>query len=381
MKDERTQGMALVLSGGGARGAYQAGAIKALVKILHKKGIKYPFPIVSGASAGAINAAFMAAWADDLLDAAPRLAEFWTSIHSEQVFRTDLTSLGRIGMRWVRGLMFSGIKRQRSLYSLLDTKPLRHLLDNEIPFWRISDNIKEGFIDAVEITATDYGTSECISFIQTNDPKLNWVRARRRSVATRLGLEHVMASTAIPIFFPPLQIGRRPYGDGCLRNTAPLSAALQLGATKLLIVGVRMVQSAEAELPDTTIVKPTIARVLSVLLNAIFMDALEFDLERTKRINATLDYIPKKAYKEIDLRKIEMLILQPTEDLGLIAGRMFDALPSSIKYLFRGLGSSSEASELVSYLLFEPSYCGYLVELGYNDTLARKDEVLEFFKL
>jgi len=381
VQDTLTRGIGLVLSGGGARGAYQAGAIKALVHILHRKGVKYPFPIISGASAGAINASFIAASADDLPTAVPRLADFWCNLHSDRVFRTDVTSLSQIGMKWLRGLMFGGIRNRTNLYSLLDTKPLRELLDAEIPFWRISDNIKDKYISAIEVTATDYATSEAISFIQTDDPSFGWVRARRRSVSTKIGLEHVMASAAIPVFFPPLQIGRRPYGDGALRNTAPLSPVLELGAHRLIIISVRMAQELDQEVPDSRIVKPTVARVLSVLLNAIFMDALEFDLERTRRINSAIEHVPEESREQIQLKKIDLLVLNPSEDLGTLAGNMFNSLPGAIKYLFKGLGTSSEASELVSYLLFEPVYCSYLVELGYNDTVARTDEIMKFYGL
>lgn len=372
--DAASPGRGLVLTGGGARGAYQAGVIRGLAEIASKRGHAMPFEVVTGASAGAINAAYVAATADHFAAASVKLAEFWGKLHTRDVFHTDVVSLGRIGMQWVADIMLAKLKKTKGARALLDTEPLHHLLGGYIPFERIRSNLDKGALRAFEVTATDYHTSENISFIMTQEGHPGWTRSRRRAVPTDIALEHVMASAAIPLFFPPIEIAGRHYGDGCLRNPAPLSPAIRLGARKLLIIGVRHPKRlAQAE--DAPLHRPTIGRVMGTLLNAVLMDAVEFDIERLTRINSTLHAIPRDLREPMPLKSVDLLVMQPSEDLGAFAASQFSSLPDSMRYLIGGLGNRYEGSEIVSYLLFEPAYCGYLTELGRKDALGRKDEI------
>ncbi len=378
-KDVRSQRKnGIVLSGGGARGAFQAGVVKGLAKISEDKNLQFPFDIITGVSAGAINASYLASTVHEFYTSMRGLAHFWSTITTKQVFHSDFASLGKTGIRWIWDLAAGGIKRDTNIKALLDTQPLRQLLRAKIPFEFLSRNIHRGLIQAVEITALNYATSESVSFVQTDDPSLQWVRAKRRSMQVLLGIDHIMASSALPIVFPPIRIGNLYYGDGSLRNTAPLSASIQLGAEKLFVVGVRKEQEEAKEYNYQTSVKPSLGRVLSVLLNGVLLDAFETDFERVQRMNKTINYISSEKLKEVDLVHIDLFSLKPSEDIGDFAKTQFERLPDSIKYLLRGLGSPNEASELVSYLLFEPEYCGYLVNMGYKDTLAKKDEILDF---
>lgn len=367
----------LVLTGGGARGAYQAGVIQGLGEIAAKRDGKIPFSVITGASAGAINASFVAATADQFCVASGKVSRFWGKLQTRDVFRTDVVSLGRIGMQWAADVLFGRLKKTKGARALLDTEPLRKLLPQYVPFDRIRINIDNKVIRAFEVTATDYQTAENISFIMTRDPNVAWQRSRRRSMPAEIGLEHVLASAAIPLFFPPVELNGRHYGDGCLRNPAPLSPAIRLGARKLLIVGVRHARSAQ-EINATPPMRPTVGRVLSMLLNAILMDAVEFDIERLTRINATLSAIPDDLRPGMPLKPIDLCVIQPTEDLGRYAASQFGRLPDPLQYLIGGLGSRHEASEMISYLLFEPAYTGFLTELGRKDVLARKDEIESF---
>lgn len=367
----------LVLTGGGARGAYQAGVIQGLGEIAAARDGKIPFSIITGASAGAINASFVAATADQFCTSSTKLSSFWGKLRTRDVFRTDVVSLGRIGLQWAADVMFGKLKRTKGARALLDTEPLRQLLPSYVPFDRIRSNIDNGVIRAFEVTATDYQSAENISFIMTRDPNVAWQRSRRRSMPAEIGLDHVLASAAIPLFFPPVEVGGRHYGDGCLRNPAPLSPAIRLGARKVLIVGVRHPRS-PSEMDALPAMRPTVGRVLSMLLNAILMDAVEFDLERLTRINATLSAIPEPLRESMPLKEIDLCVIRPSEDLGQYAASQFGRLPDPLQYLIGGLGSRHEASELISYLLFEPAYTGFLTELGRKDVLARKDEIEDF---
>lgn len=374
--------LGLVLTGGGARGAFQAGALRAIVEISEGMGIPQPFRIIAGASAGSINASYLAATCENLKKSAPYLAEFWKRLHTSQVFRSDLGSISRIAIRWTADLMLGGIGRKSGVKALLDTSPLRDLLEKNIPFDNIRRNLRAGLLSGLEVTATDYGHSATVSFVESSDGYQDWVRIKRYSVPAQIGLDHVMASSAIPLFFPPVEIDGRFYGDGCLRNTAPLSSAIRLGADALLIIGVRRQFTLSDNKPQEVPVKPTVARVLSVILNAILLDAIEIDLERLQRVNGTLDLIPPKKLESarLSLRPVEPLLIRPSEDIGNLAASHFGSLPDSIKYLLHGLGNETEASELVSYLLFEPNYCAHLVEMGYHEAHRQEGAIVKFLQ-
>ena len=366
----------LVLSGGGARGAYQAGVVKAISEITHDLGLPHPTPIVTGVSAGAINAAFIAAHADNFVLCGERLAAAWSSITADRIFRTDALTAGRSGLRFLTDAAIGAFYRKKLARSLLDTSPLGGFLNEYVPFERIDENLANGSLQALAITAMNYTRSTSVSFIHGRSDNGMWERSRRTSEPAKITASHVMASSAIPLFFPPVAVGSDHYGDGCLRNTAPLSPAVHLGADRLLVIGVRKPDSVSANVgPD---IEPSLARVLGVMLNALLLDAIDVDMERLSRINSTIDLIPPTERETYSLHKIDYLWLRPSEDIGLLAGQLFDRLPSVIKYLVGGLGSSKEAAELTSYLLFDPDFCGQLVRSGYEDGMANKAAITAF---
>ncbi len=368
----------LVLSGGGARGAYQSGVLKAVTEITRKMGIRRPLPIITGVSAGAINASYLAATADDLVVGAQQMADIWSKITADQIFRTDALSAGRSGLRLLTDATIGAFYKRKLSRSLLDTAPLRDFLLKTIPFERISSNVESGFLTALGLTAMSYSESNSITFVHGRTNQEMWTRSRRKSERAAITAEHVMASSAIPLFFPPIRLASEDFGDGCLRNTAPLSPAIHLGAEKLLVISVRKADSGGPS--KTATIEPSFARVLGVILNALLLDAIDVDMERMSRINSTISMIPAVHLQEMKLRPVEYLWLRPSEDIGELAGDLFERLPKVIRYLVGGLGSSREASELTSYLLFDPDFCGQLVSLGYRDGYAQREAIEEFFQ-
>jgi len=375
MSTEDQRHCGLVLSGGGARGAYQAGVIRGLCDIASSKGIKSPFGVVTGVSAGAINASFWASNINDIDSLGEKLVELWASLTTERVFRTDIPSLSRILTKWAMGLMFGGMKMRVKARSLLDTSPLYSHLKSHVDLHKIPANIEAGLIRAVAVTATDYASSCSITFVQGQKDVALWERTRRIAERVILDARHLMASSAIPLFFPPITIGDRHFGDGCLRNAAPLSPAIHLGADRLVIVGVRR-DRPTSELMKERAPDPAIGRILSVIMNAILMDAVDSDLERVARINQTLAAIPESQQRSVPLRPIDYIYIQPSQDLGKIALEETSTMPKVMRYLVRGLGSERQSSEMISYLLFEPSFSQRIAELGYQDAMARHDDVL-----
>jgi len=372
-----SQRYGLVLSGGGARGAFQAGVVRALYEISKEAGHFRLFRIITGVSAGAINVGFLAAHADDLDSATQKLCDLWRSLEAEDVFRTDYSSLTRNALKLARGVSLGGLssKLRASSVGLLNTEPLRDLLERNLPFNKISAHISNDLLDAVCVSATDYSTSVGVTFVQGKSDLKPWKSANRISTFTELRSEHILASSAIPLFFTPVLVGGRPFGDGSLRNTAPLSPAVHLGAEKLFVVGVRRWH--DVDLETAPILQPSLGRVLSVLINAIFMDAVEVDLERLRIINQTVEQL-RQAGVHPSYRPIDALYLCPSEGLSDIAKARKNDLPTIIRFLLAGLGTPEEAAEILSYLLFEPGYCGALVDLGYKDAMSRRMEILGF---
>ena len=379
---------ALILSGGGARGAYQAGVVRGIQHIATSIGIKRPFSGLSGVSAGAINTVYLAAYADDPAGAVERLAEFWAALRTEDVFRTDFQSISRIAWRWARHALLGGVDVGRRPNALLDTAPLGRLLEARVPFDRIGEHLKSGFLDNVSLSATDYASVESVAFFMDATGIPSWRKSRRVGVRHAIGVRHTLASAALPLLFPPVVIGNRAYGDGCLRNTAPLSSALHLGADRLIVVGVRKaapnltgesLDDAFKAAPGANAPNTTAARVLGVIINAIMLDAVDIDLERLSRINKTLSLIAQERLPESGLRKIDWLYIRPSEDIAGLAAEETKSMPALLKYLVSGLGSLEEAADLISYLLFEPSFTRRLIDLGYKDAMARKDEIEAFF--
>lgn len=370
--------LGLVLSGGGARGAYQAGVLAGIAELAASRGKPNPFQVVTGVSAGAVNAAGLVAWPGDFADAADQLVKSWTTITASDVFKTDAVTAGRLGFKFLLDTALGNMKEKKMARSLLDTAPLRAYLEKLIPFQEIPTRFREDGIHSLALTAMNYTNAHSMTFVQALDKPVMWDRSRRRSVHANIGVDHVMASSAIPIFFPPVPVGEDFYGDGCLRNTAPLSPAIHLGSDRIIVIGVR--RPDHLATPPPTGVSPSLARVTGVILNALLMDAIEFDMERLGRINQTVDLIPSGVRTGLHLRKIEYLWIRPSQDIGAIASGLYDRLPSVIRYLVAGLGSQKESSELTSYLLFDPEFCGELVRLGREDALAQRDQILAFLE-
>lgn len=370
--------LGLVLTGGGARAAYQVGALKALAELFGKGPL--PFPVVCGVSAGAINGSSLAAEADDFPRAVKHLADTWLSLTPEHVYRTDALSLVSIGSGWFRGLTAGGTHPPRRYNHLLDTSPLRELLGREIPFEAIRENVVRGFVRGVAISATNYETGTSVTFFDGAPEMKPWARSRRMGVKTPITLDQVMASASIPIFFPPVQVGGSWFGDGGVRLTAPMSPALHLGADRVLVIGIRHPRTAE----ETVEINETaqrddlpLSQVLGVLMNAVFLDSLEPDIERVERVTEMLDTIQRPA--DSHLRPVHILLLQPSQDLATLAADQVMRFPRTLRFLLKGLGVSQKGgSDLLSYLAFEQQYIERLVTLGYEDTRARFDEVREF---
>jgi len=365
---------ALVLSGGGARGAYQVGVLQGLLE-LGLVGDGGGFDILLGSSAGAINASILAAHAQYLRGGVGRLTELWSSIEPQQVFRTDLRSLGGIGASWVRDLSFGGLLRRVAPKSLLDTTPLRELLSEVVPFEQIDRNIESGTLGAFAIPATDLYTADGVVFLDAPPDVPLWKRGRWSVERTRIGVDHVMASSAIPIFFPTIEIEGRHLGDGSVRNTAPLSPAINLGADRIIAIGVRQPAVETGKLPR--IKPPSIAQVAGALLDAVMLDAVGVDVEHSERVNSSLVAAPDGGPGQ-PFRWVDVLWLSPTRHFHDIAREFSDRIPRILRYLMRGLGSDEETTELASYLLFDAGFCGRLIELGKADVEARKEDVRAF---
>ena len=370
--------LGLVLTGGGARAAYQVGALRALAELFGNGPL--PFPVVCGVSAGAINGSSLAAEADDFPRAAKHLTDTWLSLTPEHVYRTDALSLVSIGSGWFRGLTAGGTQPPRRYNHLLDTSPLRELLGREIPFEAIRENVAWGLVRGVAISATNYETGTSVTFFDGAPEMKPWARSRRMGVRTPITLDQVMASAAIPIFFPPVQLGGSWFGDGGVRLTAPMSPALHLGADRVLVIGIRHPRTAE----ETVVINEAaqrddlpLSQILGVLMNAVFLDSLEPDIERVERVTEMLDTIQRPA--DSHLRPVHILLLQPSQDLAALASDQVMRFPRTLRFLLKGLGVSQKGgADLLSYLAFEQQYIERLVTLGYEDTRARFEEIREF---
>jgi NTE family protein len=367
----------LVLTGGGARGAYQAGAVRAIAEVAAKMNIPQPFDIITGVSAGAINAGYLAAQTHQLEEGAIRLVKLWENVKFDQVFQSDMASMSNIGFKFLLDISTGPLSGAHLSRAFLNTKPLKRLIEQNVNFEQIQKNIDAGMLHAVSLTATDYTSSNSISFIQGREPLQLWDRQLRKSERALLRTEHVLASSAIPLFFPPVDVDGRFFGDGCLRNQAPLSPAIHLGANRLFVIGVRK-QPPTSEIEATSTVRPSLGRVISVLLNAILLDGVDWDIERLARINRTLALVPSEKRATHGLRPIEFLWISPSEDIGKMAQGEAWRLPRMIRFLIRGLGPANQASGLISYLLFDPTFCSRLTEMGYKDAMAKRSEIEKF---
>ena len=367
---------ALVLPGGGARGAYQVGVLKAIEEI--GSGKRNPFPIICGTSAGAINAAVLACHAHEFKTGVERLDHFWTTMHCARVYRTDAWTVFKSALQWALSLSLGG-RLVANPKSLLDNEPLRRFLGETLQIQGLQDAIAQGSLRGLTITASGYSCASAISFYQGQPEIEPWQRARRHGKAARISVDHLLASAALPLLFPAVRIGNEYFGDGGMRMLAPLSPAIHLGADRILIITTRDEKPDPS--PDQPAPYPTLGEIGGYLLDTIFMDTLNADLNRLNRINRTLDLLPADAEEKSRLKKIESLVIRPSRDLREVTHEHMHEIPRSVRMLLRSLGGWGRDWRMASYLLFEAPYCTELIRLGYEDGMSARQEVSEFLNL
>jgi len=364
----------LVLTGGGARAAYQVGVVKAVRDILGNP-VKNPFPIVCGTSAGAINAATLAVFADNFSRAVGNLLEVWEHMRCEHIYRTDAWRILKSGARWLGAMML--ISRHNPV-SLLDNEPLAQMLERNLDFQRIQTHIDSGALYAVCVTASGYTSGQSVSFFQGGSGVEGWERNQRIGAGVSLRLEYLLASASLPFIFPAVKLNREYFGDGSMRQIAPVSPALHLGADRVLIVGTGRQNVEQARMRSS--VYPSIAQIAGHALNSIFLDSLMVDIERLERINRTVRLVPPERLSDSGLRAVKVLFITPSQSLERIAARYLHELPATVRFILRPIGALNRSgSNLASYLLFEESFCRALIDLGYEDTVSREAEVRALF--
>ena len=375
MNDGRPK-LGLIMTGGGARAAYQVGVLRALTELLPAE-VNNPFPIICGTSAGAINAAVLAMNAGDFRRGVRRLMAVWKNFRVHHVYRADPWGAISNSARWIYTVLTGGAFDQRPV-SLLDNAPLAVLLGRQLEFPAIQRAIDAGHLAAFSVTCSGYTSGQSVTFFQGVSSLQPWQRARRIGVPMPITLDHLLASSALPFIFPPVHINREYFGDGSMRQIAPVSPALHLGADRLLVVGVGRQQQPERVRAET---HPSLAQIAGHALNSIFLDSLEVDLERLQRINRTIEMVPQETLERSNypLHQVEFRVITPSEELERIAVTHAGELPLTIRALLHMVGAMRRSgANLLSYLLFERSYCRALIRLGYQDTIARRDELTAF---
>ncbi|HNG50210.1 MAG TPA: patatin-like phospholipase family protein [Plasticicumulans sp.] len=364
----------LLLTGGGARAAYQVGVLQAIAEWL-PPGAPTPFAVISGSSAGAINAALLASHAGAFATGVDALSRLWGRLACSDVFRTDWRAALVSGLLWTGSLAAGGLGRLTPR-SLLDSRPLRALLGRHIDFAAVRTAIEDGTLHAFSLSAAGYNSGQSITFFMGHAGLRPWQRTRRIGMPRPLTLDHLMASCAIPFVFPAVRIGYDWYGDGSMRQIAPLSAPLHLGADRLLVIGVREETPDEPDRPILRLEYPSPGQIAGYILDTLFMDALSADIERARRINRTLALIPPERRAQLALRPIEIATVFPSRDVRLIAAHHEAHFPRSVRYLLHSLGATrGRGRPLISYLLFEGGFCGELIALGYRDAQDARERL------
>jgi len=373
------------MTGGGARGAYQAGVLKRIgeIKRVHSRG--NPFPIIGGASAGAINGSALAAGSDDFALVTKVIADVWSALKPSDIFRCDLLTQAHNSITWILDLSFGGFLGGGNARSLLDATPLRVFLRRHINCDRIQENIRQGHLYALTISATNYHSGRSYLFIQGKKGHPMWNRSRRVTMSTKITVEHVCASAAIPFIFQPVKLetpqGKAYFGDGCVRLHQPLSPIIHLGAERILAIGVRG-ETVEHQQEAADDKGPSLAEVMGVLFNVIFLDHLTTDIEHLERLNGLLSKrkLNQAGVQESErVRPLKSLMIAPSVDLSEVAEHHQKDMPYLIQYFVNSLGrDAASCADLMSYLLFESKYTDALIDIGYQDADARIDEIEDF---
>jgi len=370
---------AIVLGGGGARAAYQVGALRAIVRILGRRG-RIPFPVLCGTSAGAINAVALAINADDFRRGVARLLRWWRRISVAEIYRSDFATLSRHSAQFLASFL-TGSRPPSGVAAFLDNAPLAGLLSREFDFSRLSGHIARGDLHALSINATSFSTGHAVSFFEGSPGLPGWQRTRRSGQPARLTPDHLLASTAIPFMFPAGRIDDDYYMDGSVRQLAPLSAPLNLGARRVLVLAVGQFSGQRPTATSGPPTYPSFAQAAGHALSTIFLDNLAADLERMTQVNRLVDLVEPAALRAsgLSVGHVEAMVLAPSKDLGAVALRYAERLPSSVGTLLRALGSTQgTGANLTSYLLFDRDFCRALLALGYADTMARREELADF---
>jgi len=361
---------ALVLSGGGARAAYQVGALRGISMVLPGDAPN-PFHIIAGTSAGALNAASLATHAHRLRTGIRTLEYIWKNLDSSQVYRLDTRGLFGSAGHWAYSFLSN--RKSQGPVSLLDNNPLEDLLSNVLRLGRLQEQMAAGHLETISITASAYYSGNSVSFFQSRRNIPDWHRPHRVGLNTDLSIRHLLASTAIPTLFPAVKIGREYYGDGAIRQLAPLSPAIRLGADRILAIGVSGSSGDWVE-DASSLYHPSLGQIIGHVLTSAFVDTLESDMTVLRRYNRLLANC--RDDPDPALRPIELLDITPSRSLNTIASRYADQLPRAIKLFIR----DTSASSLVSLLLFEQAYCRELIALGISDALARREQIRAFFR-
>ena len=377
--------LGLVMTGGGARGAYQAGVLKRIGEIPRIQEQGNPFPIIGGSSAGSVNGGALAVGCDEFSIATKILAKLWAELRPSDIFRCDALSQARNSMTWILDLSFGAVLGGGNAKSLLDATPLRRFLATHLDTSRIQDNIRRGYLYALAISATNYNSGKSYLFIQGAKGHPMWNRSRRVTLATKITTDHICASAAIPLVFQPVQLktakGTAYFGDGCVRLQQPLSPVIRLGAERVFGIGVRG-ESLEHQDEAVTDTEPSLAQVMGVLFNVMFLDHLATDVEHLDRLNKLMrdGRISQSITEDCEtMRPLATLLVTPSVDLSELARQHQKDMPYLIQYFVNGLGRDAvSCADLMSYLLFTPRYTRALIDIGYNDANNRIDEIEHF---